>query len=178
MIQYLSDLHLELVDIDINEILIPEASNLAILGNLGNPFKPHYQEFLEITSKLFIRVFVIAGEQEYSYSEMTKVDQRINEICSKFDNIYYLNHSEYKLDQVTILGTTLWSEISNANLHYQSCDWLNLKILEHDQVIILTHYDQLDYLVRANVKGWLTNKSNPRGDPYLVNKDYNKTKSF
>ena len=57
-------------------------------------------------------------------------------------------------------------------------DWLGLKILEHDQVIILTHYDKLDYLVRANVKGWLTNKSNPRGDPYQVNEGYDKSKSF
>lgn len=106
-LQYVSDLHLELRD-DIYK-LEKVSSNLALLGDVGNPFKKNYREFVNYASYNWDNVFLIAGNHEY-YSGRTvgETEDKISEITGKYSNICYLNNSSYRLGEYDILGTTLW----------------------------------------------------------------------
>lgn len=119
-LQFLSDIHLEnhKQEVNILNFLKPSATYLAILGDLGYPNHENYKEFLRQASALFEKVFLVSGNHEYyitqykEFNTMDDVNKLIQEICTNFPNIFYLNNKEYILDDdIIILGTTLWSNI-------------------------------------------------------------------
>lgn len=55
-IQIVSDLHMEMEEY---LRITPYAPYLALLGDIGAPFQPHYAAFLEAQSTQFQHVFVI-----------------------------------------------------------------------------------------------------------------------
>jgi hypothetical protein len=54
---------------------------------------------------------VLAGNHEYYNSEYHLENQRMQEICSKFKNVVFMNKKSVVYNNVRIIGTTLWSEI-------------------------------------------------------------------
>lgn len=64
--------------------------------------------------------YYYTGEKKYEKDEIVTIDQIQNlivQLCNKFDNVYFLNNADHMLDDNTvILGTTLWSNISNNNM--------------------------------------------------------------
>jgi predicted MPP superfamily phosphohydrolase len=127
--QYFSDIHLEFFDdphkIDLLNIK-PCAPYLIIAGDVDNichQVQHKYERFLNHISPLFKYIFIISGNHEY-YRTIGKkqhidkwlkyIDDNIRTITKKFDNVIYLQNETFDIPDtdITIFGTTLWSEIS------------------------------------------------------------------
>ena len=164
-LQYISDIHLEYRH-TFPKIPI-RGTNLALLGDIGNPFKNNYKEFLKYTSDNWNEVFIVTGNHEYWQEKynMDEVDNEIKNITTKFNNVTFLNNNKFDLDNYTVLGTTLWSKIQQIpkktigddlyikyqnrqinfqdlnKFHYDSVEWLEKNIKESTKpVIVLTHH--------------------------------------
>ena len=112
---------------------------LILAGDVGNPFKSLYKQFLVDASQLFSHVLLVRGNHE-CYQPAAKVwvgqgvveggestdvykgalknepartiaevDARIEEIVSELPNVHYLQRRTLILDNIRYLGCTLWS---------------------------------------------------------------------
>jgi predicted phosphohydrolase len=118
-IQILSDIHLEFWD-ECNSIknlppplndLPVSAPILALLGDIGIPSLPLYQDFISDVSKKFHLVLIISGNHEYYGGQIDEVDALIHSIAQKFSNVKYLQRTKLEYQDLVFLGTTLWTEI-------------------------------------------------------------------
>jgi DNA repair exonuclease SbcCD nuclease subunit len=152
-LQIVSDLHLEFgstVTID------KHAPYLALLGDIGLPFQPHYTEFLKEQSEQFDHVFVILGNHEYYGSHTAnKVVAKVQSICAFFSNVTLLDRDSYALSDKTILvGCTLWSHIDS--LPHGFNDFNKIHVTGHERKQNLTvnvynewHQRDLQYMIRT-----------------------------
>jgi predicted phosphodiesterase len=135
ILRYVSDLHLELRTSIIHPKLVPlwdfkvtpkDQYYLALLGDIGNPYNENLLLFLEKISPLYHKIFYIAGNHEYynynisSEKSMAEFDEKLKQLCAKFDNVILLNNKTYDLGNIKIIGTTLWSNIPDADIEYIS----------------------------------------------------------
>ena len=123
LFQIQSDLHLEMFnDLKCFPKIEKHAPNLCLLGDIGNPFSNNYECFIVECAHRFERVFVIAGNHEYYGTSINSGNSKIQKICEKEKNIFFLNNSSKVIDNIRIIGTTLWSYIPpkhyNALLNY------------------------------------------------------------
>jgi len=99
---------------------VPSAPVLCLLGDIAVPVCPRsdrgkkdrFAEFLYRMSKMFEYVLVLSGNHEYyqgTKGNMMEVDEAILEICKSRNNLFYLNCSSIRINDVRILGCTLWS---------------------------------------------------------------------
>lgn len=116
-IQYISDLHLEFLQInDVNKIIkriIATAPILVLAGDIGNPYKHHYKYFIEKMSIKFEMIFIIAGNHEYYHNYIVDTQNECVKICEEFNNVIFLDNSTYEYNGYLFLGTTLWSRIDD-----------------------------------------------------------------
>lgn len=139
-IKLVSDLHLEFDDINIKndegaDVLIlsgdimiaqdlhdhPEMDygmysnvNLADLGRRQQTAL-RFRNFLKRCSFQFPHVIYIAGNHEYYHGKWEKTPKILSEECSKFPNIYFLENGWKKIDNVTFIGTTLWTDMNKGD---------------------------------------------------------------
>ena len=146
--QYMSDIHLEYRDglFDIPII----SKNLILAGDIGNPFKTNYYDFLLSCSYKYEYTFVVLGNHEYWGSNMSKTHEQVNIIFSKFKNVFLLDNSIVETDNFVFMGCTLWSKILNEPLNIQG-DEYNITI--DDKNIT---WNDLNRLHNEDVN-WLTN---------------------
>jgi predicted phosphodiesterase len=114
MLQFVSDLHLDIHPLNSQSIPLNIGSKgIALLGDIGNPFKKSYSDLVLDCSERFENVFVIAGNHEYYNTfGMDATKQKIREICDKKPNIHFLDNKIYDLgDDVRLIGSTLWSYV-------------------------------------------------------------------
>ena len=109
----LSDLHLErdpsfeLKNVNDSDILI-------LAGDIGDPNSKEYKDLIQSASKMYKYIFIIKGNHEcYNYT-IQETDGIINYICKEYNNVYYLNRSYIDIDNIRIIGTTLWSNIIDS----------------------------------------------------------------
>ena len=113
-IQYASDLHLDDESPPFEMIMDPVAPNLALCGDIGNPFSKIYHNFLKWCKTHWTSVFLIAGNHEYFTNDMTttmdNTERRIHGICTEL-GIFFLQKGVYRDDtyKLLIVGCTLWS---------------------------------------------------------------------
>lgn len=132
ILRYVSDLHLEFYsDLLINysisklkpiwnfEYENNTIFNLALLGDIGNPYNPSLEQFLQLISNKYSNIFYIPGNHEYynlsndnSYT-MVKVKNKLDYICSQYPNIHLMDNESIELYGINFIGTTLWSHIPN-----------------------------------------------------------------
>jgi predicted phosphodiesterase len=125
--QLISDIHVEFPRV--REVLPPEAIEpkapyLVMLGDIGYPSKPSYQELLFEVADKFKKVFIIAGNHEYYKAEYYSTKQKIQEICAHKDNLIFMDKKSVLVDGVRVLGTTLWSYIP-PEMYVQIASFLN-----------------------------------------------------
>lgn len=194
-IQYISDIHLEYSNS--YPKIIPVSENLALLGDIGNPSKPNYEEFLKYCSKNFKRIYLIAGNHEYWLTGY-QTNFIISKITSKYNNIQFLKNSHTYLNDYAILGSTLWTKYNVKPYKGQfdkSVLWLkeNINKNENNKTLVLTHYlpsfklitpeystkeydgvrqryaTDLEYLMTDNVKFWISGHSHCQVEMYIKN---------
>jgi len=159
-LQYISDIHLE------HRERFPMISKggdyLALLGDIGNPYHKLYDDFIRYTSKFWNKIFIITGNHEYWQKgiPINRVNEQIQNIVCKYDNVHFLNNQEYVLDEYLVLGGTLWTKIEEQpnyligddtqiglsyqefnQMHTKTVQWIQDKIKNTNKsVIVLTHH--------------------------------------
>ena len=124
-VQYLSDIHLEYRKAFVDVPIL--SKNLVLAGDIGNPFKDNYKEFLIKCSNEYENTFVIPGNHEYWGSNMDKTDDKMNEMIRKFNNVHSLKNAIIETENITFVGCTLWSRILKEPVHRKG-DEHNIKI--------------------------------------------------
>lgn len=88
---------------------------LALLGDIGDPSKQEYRNFLYEQSDNYEQVFVLSGNHEYYFKIFQDTNELIHNICDKRSNLNFLNNDKFKIDDgeksVNIIGSTLWSNL-------------------------------------------------------------------
>jgi predicted phosphohydrolase len=130
--QIISDIHLEKKKYN-NKILEHpiRATNLILAGDIGNPLLPNYKEYLKYCSKQYLNVFLITGNHEYWHNSIEDTDRLIQQICSPYKNIYFLNNRFFDFNEnnrsIRIFGGIMWSFIPYNLLNIQSGDNIIIK---------------------------------------------------
>ena len=121
-LQFASDIHLEYYTPPFEEILVPSAKELALIGDIGSPWEPVYKDFLRWCSSRWERVFVLAGNHEYfaptpaewngTERTLQTVDRQIRKVCEEVGpNVLFLQEGAYFIEdrKILIIGATLWT---------------------------------------------------------------------
>lgn len=117
--QLLSDIHLEM---GTYFKIKPKAKYLLLAGDIGYPKSRIFQDFLKQCSCKFEKVFYTSGNHEYYNDKkdiilsIEEIDKAIVNICNQYHNVHYLQNDYYDLEDIRIVGSTLWSDIKyNGN---------------------------------------------------------------
>ncbi len=126
-ISLVSDVHLEFGDwYPVNpynaEILIL-SGDIMVASHLKNSDKKNdkqtnlqdrYIKFLENCSKEYKEVIYIMGNHEHYNGAFTETSVILREECKKF-NIHFLDNEFIKIDDITFIGSTLWTDMNNKS---------------------------------------------------------------
>jgi DNA repair exonuclease SbcCD nuclease subunit len=150
-LRYLSDLHTEFIKPNkikhlLNKIQKTTEDEICVLaGDIGNPYKSNYDEFMSYINKTFIKTFVISGNHEY-YGNLKTTDETDTYLMNyfkKYENISYLNNSYEEYRGYRFIGTTLWSKIDDVNYEINDTSKIyDLSILKYNKL----HTDSVDFL--------------------------------
>jgi predicted MPP superfamily phosphohydrolase len=168
-LQYLSDLHLEHYCKLYNKLpfIRKKADNIALLGDIGNPYEHSYKKFIHSMSNQYENVFLLSGNHEYYHNEMNEVDDKINKLCDQYNNVHYMNNNVVTIDDVSIIGTTLWSHINKNEMEYIKNHMNDYRLIKYGdnlitpQIINDIHDDNVSWLkdvINENVNNEVANK--------------------
>lgn len=95
--------------------VVPSAPYLALCGDIGNPRKSTYLDFLHETCPHFRKVFLLAGNHEYYGGTVDETQSLIRDAIRQFPNIEFLDDRAVALElpndrSVRIVGSTLWAD--------------------------------------------------------------------
>jgi predicted phosphohydrolase len=137
--QLFSDLHQEFIT---NFFRLPPKSDyLFLAGDIHKIYKNNFDMFFDYVSKNWKHVFYVPGNHEYYSrnddifylkSEYKKYFQNYNNIHYLDDDYYTLNLDDKNDKKIIIIGSTLWSLVSNIdNIN----DFKNIKQSENKNTI-------------------------------------------
>jgi predicted phosphohydrolase len=166
-IQYVSDLHLELLFKNtiklFNHHFVPQGDICILAGDIGNPFHKSYTDHLYMINSQFKKTFLIAGNHEYYNNDIDETKQKITSICEKLENVSFLDNSFEDYNGYRFIGSTLWTNIINKQytindtkmirnmsvdkynlLHQECCNFLNETLhnctINDIKSVIITHH--------------------------------------
>jgi predicted phosphohydrolase len=125
--QVLSDIHLE--KRKDNSILSHpiKAKYLILAGDIGNPLKKNYFDYLKFCSDQYHKVFLITGNHEYWKNSIHDTHSLIYNFTKQYNNIHFLNNQHINFYHnnrlITIFGNTLWT-------------WIDTPINSSDNILI------------------------------------------
>ena len=137
-IKLVSDLHLEFSDINIQnsnnyDVLILSgdimiAADLhdhseesvrvaAMIESLGRRQETarRFRDFLKRCSFQFPHVIYVAGNHEFYHGKWNQSLITLSNECAKFPNVYFLEAGCKKIDDVTFIGGTLWTDMNKGD---------------------------------------------------------------
>jgi hypothetical protein len=171
-IQIASDLHLEFYEnakAIPDDIIVPSAPILALLGDIGLSFTDSLETFLHQQADRFEHVLFLAGNHEYynhfggGQEPKRSVQEQyewMQKVCAAKPNLHFMDKDEFRVDStnVTILGTTLWSAIppSAALVAKQSLNDYRKSYVSVDDRKLLTPTVTNQW--HTENREWLTNK--------------------
>lgn len=145
-LQYVSDVH-----VDANKvipIIEPVSDTLAICGDVGHPYSPYFSEFMEYCSRNFKNVLFVPGNHDFDCSpkfdkeKVEKYTHELKTICKKY-GVHYMNQNVVDINNITIAGTTLWSNAIGYDneQHKHEVDWLKGMINNtKNNMAVITHF--------------------------------------
>lgn len=143
--QLLSDIHLEFYKEEVPNIT-PQAPYLILAGDIGYPTMNNFSDFMKQVVGKFDKVFYIPGNHEYYCTRksegMTKddVDKLINELESKIGFIN-LHNKTYMLEEVKLIGCTLWTECTAENYKLLSSTMNDYKWIRKTETDYISPWD-------------------------------------
>ena len=115
-LQYASDLHIDAESLPFSMLIEPVATELALCGDICDPFSKLYSDFLKWCSKKWSKIYLIAGNHEYFTKTpdvlFSEVEEQIRRVVSDVGpNIIFLQNESVFIEQykIIIVGSTLWS---------------------------------------------------------------------
>lgn len=135
-IQVVSDLHLEFSDIEIPnagaDVLILSGDILVaedLYRHAASDFNPYssgafadlnrrletsrrFRGFLQRVSDAFPHVVYVAGNHEFYHFRWFQTLEVLKEECDRYPNVYFLERDCKKIDDVTFVGGTLWTDMN------------------------------------------------------------------
>ena len=138
-IKLVSDLHLEFSDINIqndnNYDVLILAGDIMIAEDLyDHPVVPsiyeygsfadlgrkqqrvaRFRDFLKRCSFQFPNTIYVAGNHEFYHGKWKRTLTVLSEECAKFPNIFFLEAGSKKIDDVTFIGGTLWTDMNKGD---------------------------------------------------------------
>ena len=118
--QIASDLHIEFNDnenIDPLNYIIPIAEIMILAGDIGSLYKINQlHNFITKLAVYFKYVIYVPGNNEYymqknyNVKTMKQLKNTMNYIKNTISNLYILNNNSIIIDDICIVGTTLWSK--------------------------------------------------------------------
>jgi predicted phosphodiesterase len=153
--QIISDIHLEKRKYNNSILEHPiKANNLILAGDIGNPLIPNYKEYIKYCSDQYKNVFLITGNHEYWNNTVDDTDKLINQICSPYKNVYFLNNRFIDFNQnnrsIRIFGGIMWSFVLYQNKDIPSTD---------NNLIKDFNYDQRNYIHFDTIRNIISKKS-------------------
>lgn len=135
-LQIVSDLHLEFSDVTIpnagadvlvlsGDIMLAESLYKNVAEDF-DPYKPgaiaainrrvsmsaRFLDFLRRVSEAFPHVIYVAGNHEFYHFRWFQTLEVLKEVCDRFPNVYFLERDCKKIDDVTFVGGTLWTDMN------------------------------------------------------------------
>jgi len=130
-----SDLHLEFMDLDIvndqnADVLILSGDILVArplydfpidyAAQLEEPPRRmlqavRFRNFLARCSAEFPHVIYVMGNHEFYHGRWNQTADILRDECEKFPNIHFLDKETWKLDDVTFIGGTLWTDMNRSD---------------------------------------------------------------
>jgi len=123
-----SDIHLEFGDIDLKnedgaDVLIL-GGDILVAADIGRP-DPHgimegarsnrIRDFMSRCSFQFPHVIYIMGNHEHYNGDYAVTGHRLREFCAAWDNVHFLDKDSIKIDDVTFIGGTLWTDMNRED---------------------------------------------------------------
>jgi len=117
-----------------------------------------FRDFLTRMSNLFPHVVYIAGNHEFYHGKWVKGIQYLRDECAKFPNIHFLERDCVKIQDVTFIGGTLWTNCNKGDpltLHAIRDMMNDFRIIKNDEKgytnlkpadTAIRHRETLDYI--------------------------------
>lgn len=126
----MSDLHIEMRNTVFD--FPQKAPYLILAGDIGNPSQHTYEAFLHKQADRFVKVFLVKGNHETYGRSVTETDELIQQICDHRKNLIYLNQTSHDLDDDhVLLGTTLWSEMTEDERSEIGCFLADMRFIKN-----------------------------------------------
>nr|WRJ69786.1 Metallophosphatase [Oceanusvirus sp.] len=162
MLQVLSDVHLEARRVaTLRDFVDPCAENLVLAGDIGDPGRKTYSDFIEQACQSFRRVFVVPGNHEYYGRTLEEGDGLVREACAA-RGAEVLQGSRTRVDGVDLVGATLWSRVDafdrsayehsdhvsvreftpriRNDIHTRHAEFLRWAVTREEPVVVVTHH--------------------------------------
>jgi Icc-related predicted phosphoesterase len=137
-IKLVSDLHLEFSDINIanyegcdvlilsGDIMVAQDLHdhseesvrvAAMIDSMGRRQETaqRFRDFLKRVSFQFPHVVYVAGNHEFYHGKWNQSLITLSDECAKFPNVYFLEAGSKKIDDVTFIGGTLWTDMNKGD---------------------------------------------------------------
>jgi predicted phosphodiesterase len=142
--QIVSDVHIESNKTTLCDVIKPIAPILILAGDVGQPTDDNYHIFFEYVTSNWEKIIYVSGNHEYydttGIMTMNRVDNMINDMVDKYDNLYYLNNDVIEIDGITIIGSTLWSN----PIHDEKLNDFKMNIFDDIGTITLPRFRKLN----------------------------------
>lgn len=117
-IQYVSDLHLEIIDenIDFTYIIQKSADILVLAGDIGFITCNTFKKFIDHVCKNWSYIIYVFGNHEFHNIDSTHYSMEFLKILykqffKKYHNLKLLDNEVFMLNEHIFIGSTLWSYI-------------------------------------------------------------------
>ena len=133
-IQIYSDIHLEFYKTFPK--IEPLADILFLAGDIGKLHMDNYKEFFDYVSKNWKYCFYVLGNHEYYHSKKNfeKLNLEYKEFFKNYNNIHLLDRDYYILDDILIIGCTMWTKVDNNIINIIN-DFQHIKIKENNRTV-------------------------------------------
>lgn len=74
-----------------------------------------YRDFLKRCSFEFPHVIYVAGNHEFYHGKWSQGLTTLANECAKFHNVYFMEAGSKKIDDVTFIGGTLWTDMNKGD---------------------------------------------------------------
>jgi predicted phosphodiesterase len=101
----------------------PESNNTADQAAIANGARlgrrqqsaQTFRDFLKRCSSQFPHVIYIAGNHEFYHGKWPIGIEYLREECAKFPNVYFMENDCKTIDDVTFIGSTLWTDMNRGD---------------------------------------------------------------